>query len=172
MSDKITIKYPIASNMRLVESYIIADNILVNVIEEKPTLKIGGYYEIESIYTSVTVNVIFNGYNLIGKYGHTSTAKIEEIANIRSLSKFEINEFNKELQSNGYKYNHETNKLVELCKRVKKCEVYYFISTRLRVIKAKDNRDTTADENHFNKNYFTNETNAKIKLKEIINILN
>lgn len=165
MSDKITIKYPIASNMRLVEAYI-TDNILVNIVEEKPTLKIGGYYEIESSFG--LQKVIFQKQNdfILNNGNKITYIAIPELK-FNQLSTVEIREFNDDLLKNGYMYNHNENRLFRVKKRAKKGEKYYFMTAKLKMSISTDNRDENSNSHYNCGNYFVSEEIEQ--LKQLIN---
>lgn len=162
-NEQITIKYSIANNMRLVQSYI-ENGVLINILEEN--YKVGDYI-CDKYNNHLILQEDFYAFNQ-----KADKFKIGPEHFKRKLSISEINDFNELLAKYGYKYLVNENRMLKLKERVKKGETFYCISRTFEILESKDNRDTTSDKLHLANNYFTNRTNAEIKVKEILTLIN
>ena len=154
-------------------TFEIIDNTIIFEYEKEEEFKAGDY--IKSKISGKEVIYIDN-HNLIFKNEKSITylKNNQDInsLNSRKLSKTEIIEFNEELAKNGYKFNHETLKIVKLRERAKKGCNFYYVSANGATISGEDNRSDFENKLYESGNYHILKVNAQIKAKEWFNINN
>jgi hypothetical protein len=167
-----TYKMPLPNKCKLV-SATIENDVFVSVFEEieEPKYKVGEFVVINDSIMRITeihpdTQTHIKTFVTASGTMYTTNSEIERKAGLH-----EIRHFNDTLLRNGYMYDLDEKKFIEVKKRAFKGEKFFFMTASLKLSISTDNRDENSNKMYSNGNYFldNNEANEFInKVKQLM----